>query len=625
MKRRVLAIGALAAVLLGLGWFGGFLLFTRTVFGYVADEPAGRCGRFFTGGQAFYAETDCRAAEKRADRAARHEAYIRTVLADKQAENGNFVPYRDYGAENGAPAAQNGKPETDGVRLIALYLPQFHQFAENNRWHGRGFTEWTNVTAARPMFAGHYQPKLPIDVGFYDLTHDEAMARQIDLAKNYGVGGFAFYYYWFSGKKLMEKPLYNYLANSALDLPFCLNWANENWSKRWDGGNRELLIEQKFSEADFAPFAADLLPFFKDPRYIRVNGRPLFIVYRPAAIGKEKFNAFAAYLKKYMRDNGVNEPYLVATKAFGFYDNPADWGLDAVMEFEVDNIPQLRQKTVDKIDNAADFRVFDWGEYVRAGKMKRDYVYKTFHTVFPRWDNTPRKAYSGALVFDGATPEVYGQWLDYAVRDTAARLEGDERLVFVNAWNEWAEGAMLEPDRRYGYAYLDVTRAVMDGRFAAAPAYDRAGIAVLTGGKNRIEKGFELLNRGYGGRLLISGVRPGTPMQAIASRPDIKFESGLPVELGYQARDTVGNAREVREWADKHGLTEIFAVTSFYHIPRSRLELERELPDADIAFIAADTPDVARQWWKNANSFFFLAAEYTKFLLVYAQYKMLRL
>ena len=293
MKRRVLAIGALAAVLLGLGWFGGFLLFTRTVFGYVSDEPAGRCGRFFAGGQAFYAETDCRAAEKRADRAARHEAYIRTVLADKQAESGDFVPYRDYGAENGALAAQNGKPETDGVRLIALYLPQFHQFAENNRWHGRGFTEWTNVTAARPMFAGHYQPKLPIDVGFYDLTHDEAMARQIDLAKNYGVDGFAFYYYWFSGKKLMEKPLYNYLANPALDLPFCLNWANENWSKRWDGGNRELLMEQKFSEADFAPFAADLLPFFKDPRYIRVNGRPLFIVYRPAAIGKEKFNAFA--------------------------------------------------------------------------------------------------------------------------------------------------------------------------------------------------------------------------------------------------------------------------------------------------------------------------------------------
>ena len=524
MRHRVIIIAAFVGLMLFLVWFGGFLIFNRTVFGYVQMQAAPGNAAERSGAE--YAAAGDAAQNRRAD-CGEAQAYVRAMFDDGGKRQGDFVAYREYrqeaaGSRGVKPEAAAGKSEdragksedragTSGVRagkenvvrVIALYLPQYHQFEENNRWHGRGFTEWTNVTAARPMFAGHYQPKLPIDVGFYDLTHDDAMKRQVELAQNYGIGGFAFYYYWFSGKKLMEKPVYNYLANPALNLPFCLHWANENWSKRWDGGNRELLMEQTFSREDFEPFAKDLLPFFQDPRYIRVNGRPLFIVYRPAPIGKELFRAFAAYLKQFGREHGVGEPYIVATKAFGFYDNPADWGLDAVMEFELDNIYGLRQKNTAKIDERADFRVFDWAEYINSGKMKKDYAFKTFRTVFPRWDNTPRKAYSGALVFDGTTPEVYGRWLDYAVKDTKEKFAGDERLVFVNAWNEWAEGAMLEPDRRYGYAYLDVTRAVLDGRFGAAAAETPpVGIAVLTGGRNRIAKAVELLNGGYGERLL---------------------------------------------------------------------------------------------------------------------------
>jgi len=572
---------AIMGTALGLVLFGGFLLFNREVFHY-ADE-----------GEKFGTKKELKADEK---------AYVKEMFAGHKGDFKAFEAYPPF------------KPK---VRAIAIYLPQYHQFEENNLWHGRGFTEWTNVTAAKPMFAGHYQPRLPIDVGFYDLTHDDVMKRQIELAKNYGVSGFAFYYYWFSGKKLMEKPVYNYLRNTELQFPFLLTWANENWSKRWDGGARELLIEQRFSRDDFEKIADDLAVFFKDKRYIRVNGRPLFIIYRPDVFGKELFLEFAAYLKAYGEKNGIGAPYLAATRQFGFSDDPAQWGLDAVVEFELNNIYGLKEKTVAKIDKQADFRVFDWGAYVKAGKMKRDYVYKTFRTVFPSWDNTARKAYSGALVFEGTTPEVYGRWLNDAVNDTLSKFVGDERIVFINAWNEWAEGAYLEPDRRYGYAFLDMTHKVLSGEYQETPDTPSVGIAVLTGGRNRIAKAVELLNGGFGERLLISGVKPGVGFQLINAREDVKIDNSQLVELGYKARDTVGNAKEVRDWARRHKMNEIFVVTSFYHIPRSRLELEHALKDVKINFVAASSPNVAREWWKKPGSFWFLAVEYVKFLVVY--------
>ncbi len=189
-----------------------------------------------------------------------------------------------------------------------------------------------------------------------------------------------------------------------------------------------------------------------------------------------------------------------------------------------------------------------------------------------------------------------------------------------------AEKATEADELARDYAWtLYVTMAVMKGRFVAEKETSPAGIAVLTGGKNRIAKAMELLNRGYGERLLISGVPAGTTLNLIVLRPDVRLESGQPIDLGYEARDTVGNAREVRAWAQEHGMSELFVVTSFYHIPRSRLELEHEMPNMKMHFVAADTPDVAREWWKNKNSLLFLAVEYTKFLLVYVQYRILRL
>ncbi len=590
MWNRLGVLAALGAVILFFLWLGGFFIFNRTVFAYVKNN---------------YSDIDGHSLTQSENLAQR---YVDSLF-DKKNQQRDFVAFQTY----------DTKPFD--VRLIALYLPQFHQFNENNLWHGRGFTEWSNVTAAKPLFVGHYQPKLPIDVGFYDLAHDDVMNRQIELAQNYGIGVFAFYYYWFSGKKLMEKPIYNYLANPHLDFPFCLNWANENWSKRWDGGNHELLVEQTFSRDDFERFAQDLLPFFQDKRYIRIDGRPLFIIYRPAVFDKALFVEFTQYLRRFMTEKGVGNPYLIATKAFGFFDNPHEWGLDAVMEFELNDIYGLRQKNVAKIDASADFRIYDWAEYIRADKMVKDYTYKTFRTVFPRWDNTPRKAYSGALIFDGTTPDIYAQWLDYAVKSTRHNMNGDERIVFINAWNEWAEGAMLEPDKRFGYAYLDMTRKVLDGDFNDNSGNPTPiGIAVLTGGINRIEKAIQLLNDGVGERLLISGVRPGTSLNLITSRKDVVLKNQQPIDLGYEATDTVGNAKEVREWTEKYHINEFYVVTSFYHIPRSRLELQHEMPDAVMHFVAVDTPNVLPYWWKNWRSFKFMAAEYTKFLIVYLQY-----
>lgn len=282
MKRRSVIIVFGGGIAISC-FFLGFILFTRLIFSYVAED-----------GQ--------------------HEVQDVSVL-NKEKEV--FVPYQKY------------EHKDNDARVIALYLPQYHQFKENDEWHGKGFTEWTNVRAAKPLFEGHYQPKLPIDVGFYDLSNPDVMKRQIELARNYGVDGFAFYYYWFSGKKLMEKPVYNYLKDKELNFPFCLTWANESWSKRWDGGNGELLIEQKFSEADFEAFAKDLLPFFKDKRYIKINGRPVLVIYRPALFGKEVFRNFVYYLKDFMAKEGIKAPYLIGTKQFGFWENPEIWGLDA--------------------------------------------------------------------------------------------------------------------------------------------------------------------------------------------------------------------------------------------------------------------------------------------------------
>lgn len=341
------------------------------------------------------------------------------------------------------------------ARLIAFYLPQFHPIPENDAWWGRGFTEWTNVVRGRPQFPGHYQPHLPGELGFYDLRLPEVMERQIELAKRYGLSGFAFYYYWFNGKRLLERPLEDYLSR-PLDFPFCLCWANESWSRRWDGRENEILMAQAHSPEDDIAFIAAVAKYLRDPRYIRIGQRPLLLVYRPTLLPNPAETA--ARWRRWCQDNGIGDIYLAYTQSFES-TSPTDYGFDAAIEFPPNNShPVDITNQIENRDPAFKGRIYDWTVYPERSRHYMPCDYPLFRGVNPGWDNEARRRGSGTL-FLGSTPAGYREWLENAIEDTADRFsDPSERLVFINAWNEWAEGAHLEPDQRHGYAYLQATR-----------------------------------------------------------------------------------------------------------------------------------------------------------------------
>ena len=343
-------------------------------------------------------------------------------------------------------------------KTIAFYLPQFHPFPENNLWWGEGFTEWTNVTKAQPNFVGHYQPRLPADLGFYDLRLIEVMEQQAALARRYGVHGFCFYYYWFGGKRLLERPIEQMLASGKPDMPFCLCWANENWSRRWDGQDSEILMAQSHSEEDDEAVILDLIRYFRDPRYISVDGRPMILVYRVTLF--PDFAATAARWRKVCREQGIGEIYIAMVESMALVHanrHPGEFGCDAAVEFpplemadqkppsgEIIN-PKFAGAVADYRDIAVRYAVRDFPGYTR------------FKGVMPGWDNTARRQ-NNSFCFEHATPGAFQAWLEETFEQTRQQHYGDERLVFINAWNEWAEGAYLEPDRRFGHSYLEALK-----------------------------------------------------------------------------------------------------------------------------------------------------------------------
>ena len=303
--------------------------------------------------------------------------------------------------------------------------------------------------------SGHYQPHLPDELGFYDLRLVEVQKRQIELAKQYGIYGFCFHYYWFGGKRLLEKPLNQFLEHKEIDFPFCVCLANENWTRRWDGLDSEVLIAQRHSPESDIAFIKDLEPLFRDPRYIRINGKPLLIIYRIGLLPDAK--ATAERWREYCIQRGIGELYLVAAQGFGFSD-PRPYGFDAAVEFP----PHTMQNVADITDEISllnpDFEgnIFDYEEFVKSKSYLVDVPYNLFKTVSPGWDNTARRP-NQATIFHGATPENYREWLTDVIRHTEKTHPSRERFVFINAWNEWAEGAHLEPDCKYGYGYLKAT------------------------------------------------------------------------------------------------------------------------------------------------------------------------
>ena len=350
----------------------------------------------------------------------------------------------------------------DDVRLVAYYLPQFHPFPENDEWWGKGFTEWTNVTRARPQFVGHYQPQLPADLGFYDLRVPEVRREQIAMAKAYGIDAFCYHFYWFSGKRLMERPLDDMLADPASDMPFFLCWANENWTRRWDAREHELLIRQEYRPEDPHESLRAMLPYLSDPRYLALDGRKVIVIYRPqhlpdAAAWMDVWRAEAVKL-------GLGELLLVCALTHG-NRSYTKFGFDAGVEFPPHNLEGIQMPLMEKLGFFGQFKGYlpDFRD-VAEQYLARDYSAEpnVFRTVYPCWDNTARRKEQALITLNG-TPENYEYWLHRAIEATRKDHPGKQRLVFINAWNEWAEGCHLEPCQRYGHGFLEATLRARKG------------------------------------------------------------------------------------------------------------------------------------------------------------------
>lgn len=368
------------------------------------------------------------------------------------------------------------------IKVMAFYLPQFHTIPENDQSYGKGFTEWTNVKKATPLFEGHIQPKVPLNNNYYNLLTPGVMKQQIEIAKQYGVYGFCYYHYWFAGgKKLLEKPLEAMLKDKTIDFPYCFCWANENWTRRWDGGNNEVIVEQDYGDMeDIINHVDYLIPFFEDKRYIKEKGRPLLLIYKPELI----INC-GRYIRK-LRDECFKRNYNIKIGfqfpdaiLFGDYQKYCDF----YIEFEPTFVQKLNLKNKRNLFQNVfhDFYMSSWFDICR-NKIKRkrkpgilqkfdyDEAWETIlnHEVtsnkavagaFVDWDNTPRK--SNGIVYIGATPKKFNYYFSKLIQKVSK--EYGSSYIFVNAWNEWGEGAYLEPDENYGYGYLEAIQEAIKG------------------------------------------------------------------------------------------------------------------------------------------------------------------
>ena len=371
------------------------------------------------------------------------------------------------------PSQPNG---TSGLRAIAFHLPQFHPIAENDKWWGKGFTEWTSAVRATPRFKGHYQPHLPADLGFYDLRLPEARAAQAELAAQYGIHGFCYYHYWFNGKRLLERPVNEIHRTGEPDFPFCLCWANENWTRRWDGLDTEILMEQRYSLDDDLAHIRALIPFFSDPRYIRVDGKPFFAVYRVSKL-PNPLKTTDIWRREAERA-GLKGLFLVRVESHTERGDPREMGFDSALEFQPSGVLKYtriyrrawwrRKKLGTDEPRLLDNLVSEYGRLVDLALAAPVPNYPRIPCVCPSWDNSPRRQ-SWASIFINSTPERYGYWLQEVVNRRLSVLrtrpdatpDSPEELVFINAWNEWGESNHLEPCQRWGRGYLEATKRAL--------------------------------------------------------------------------------------------------------------------------------------------------------------------
>jgi len=343
--------------------------------------------------------------------------------------------------------------------VVAFYLPQYHPIPENDEWWGTGFTEWTNTAKARPRFRGHYQPHVPRDLGFYDLRVPETRAAQAAMARDHGVSAFCYYHYWFAGRRILERPLDEVVASGQPDLPFCVCWANESWTGIWHGAPRRMLIEQSYPGLDDHRAHFDsLLPSFADRRYLRIDGKPLFMIYQPRQI--PDLPRVVDFWRDLAQKAGLGGLHMVAWHPTDHTLDPRPLGMDASSS----GIPNLRydwNRPVQKVVATALHRLglpylYRYADMVADLLGLEEPAHERYPCVIPNWDNSPRSGQRG-LVLPGSTPALFRTQVDDAF-DRAAKLPVGRRLVFVKSWNEWAEGNHLEPDMRDGLAYLEVVR-----------------------------------------------------------------------------------------------------------------------------------------------------------------------
>lgn len=384
--------------------------------------------------------------------------YIEDILSTQMLNNAFSIDYPKY---------KKIPFENDDVKLLAYYLPQYYPDAHNDKWWGKGSTEWTNVSKSYPQYYGHYQPRLPGELGFYDLRVQDNIYRQIELAETYGIYGFAFYYYWFDGERILELPFDNFVNDKSITFPFCISWINTSWTKQWSGNSYTPLIEITKSKESYKKFIKDVMHLLKKDNYIKIKNRPLLLIYKPLDI-PDRLSVLEYWRETAIKELGTdlyiigsfNEPNMIGR-------HQTVEGFDAISEFAPG--PQweyMRKITEKKQFFCKDFLgcVYDYEDFVVNKRYFNIKAPKLYRAVTPMWDNTARKMNKG-VILDGSTPELYKKWLYDVICETKVNKSIDDKVVFINAWNEWAEGTYLEPDLKWKYGYLEATKeAILKAR-----------------------------------------------------------------------------------------------------------------------------------------------------------------
>lgn len=374
------------------------------------------------------------------------------------------------------------------LKIIAFYLPQYYEFEENNKWWGKGFTEWTNVKKVKPLYKGHYQPTVPLNKNFYTLENIETMRWQVNLAKKYSIYGFCFYHYWFgNNRQLMEKPVDRYLKSKELDLPFCLSWANHNWTRTWTGGDKEILMDMQYGDGiEWKRHFEYLDSFFKDERYIKIDGKPLLIIYAPHDI--PNLNEMLTFFNKMAIKSGHRGITYAAQSSFGkkqenlpmidyfIQYEPNCARLDAEANFSISNIFRIGKTSlsfaldIQKVRIRRKIKSISKNKVCRVNTYKYDAIWsyilkrkiksnKLLAGAFVNSDVTPRRQ-DRAIIYRGASPKKFQVYMEKLLKKV--KNEYSQSVVFLSAWNEWGEGMYLEPDEKNGYGYLEAIRNVIE-------------------------------------------------------------------------------------------------------------------------------------------------------------------